>query len=94
MVSIAILMLSTTGGLAIGFGLGARATVSNLLAIHYLLQNYRVGQRIRIGQIDGRIVQVSSTAVMLDTPDGRTLVPGSRFSESASVLLPEVDQAP
>jgi small-conductance mechanosensitive channel len=91
MVSVAIVMLSTLGGLAIGFGLGARTTVSNLLAMHYVLQTYRIGQRIRVGEVDGRIVQISSTAVTLDTPQGRALIPAGRFNELSSVLLPELE---
>jgi small-conductance mechanosensitive channel len=91
MVTIAIVMLSTMGGLAIGFGLGARPTVNNLLATHYVLQAYRVGQRIRVGGVDGRIVQISNTAVILDTIHGRTLVPAGHFNETVSVLLPETE---
>jgi hypothetical protein len=91
MITVAILMISTTGGLAIGFGLGARMTVSNLLAMHYVLQTYRIGQRVRVGEVDGRIVQISSTAVTLDTEQGRALVPASRFNELTSVLLPELE---
>jgi small-conductance mechanosensitive channel len=91
MISIAIVMLSTMGGLAIGFGLGARPTVNNLLATHYILQSYRVGQRVRVGGVDGRIVQISNTAVILDTSQGRTLVPAGQFNELVSVLLPETE---
>jgi small-conductance mechanosensitive channel len=91
MVSVAIVMFATVGGLALGFGLGARATVGNLMAMHYVLQTYRIGQRIRVGQVDGRIVQINSTAVVLDTPGGRAFVPASQFNELTSVLLPDVE---
>jgi small-conductance mechanosensitive channel len=89
MVSMAIVMLATVGGLALGFGLGARATVGNLMAMHYVLQTYKIGQRIRVGEVDGRIVQISGTAVVLDTPAGRAFVPASQFNEVTSVLLPD-----
>jgi small-conductance mechanosensitive channel len=91
MVSVAIVMFATVGGLALGFGLGARATVGNLMAMHYVLQTYRIGQRIRVGQVDGRIVQINSTAVVLDTAAGRAFVPASQFNEVTSVLLPDVE---
>jgi small-conductance mechanosensitive channel len=91
MVSMAIVMAATVGGLALGFGLGARATVGNLMAMHYVLQNYRIGQRIRVGQVDGRIVQLNGTAVVLNTSQGRAFVPASQFSEVTSVILPEVE---
>jgi small-conductance mechanosensitive channel len=92
MISIAIVMFATVGGLALGFGLGARATVGNLMAMHYVLQTYRIGQRVRVGPVDGRIVQINSVSVVLDTPDGRAFVPASQFNEVTSVLLPDTDR--
>lgn len=89
MVSMAIVLFSTLGGMALGFGLGARSIVGNLLASHYLLQTYRVGQRVRIGELEGRILEINNTAVILETPQGRALVPAQQFSQSPSVLLPE-----
>jgi small-conductance mechanosensitive channel len=91
MVSIAIVMFATVGGLALGFGLGARSTVGNLMAMHYVLQTYRIGQRIRVGDVDGRIVQINSTAVVLDTAQGRAFIPASQFNEATSLLLPDVE---
>ncbi len=86
---IAIFLATSLGGLALSFGLGARATVSNILASHYQLHNYQVGQRIRIGAYEGRIVEVNNVSVLLDTPEGRVLVPASEFNERPSVLLRE-----
>lgn len=89
MISIAIVMAATAGGLALGFGLGSRVTVGNLMAMRFITQTYRIGQRIRIGSVDGRIVQINSDAVVLDTPQGRAFIPASQFSEAMSVLLPD-----
>ncbi len=86
-VLIAIFLATTLGGLAMAFGLGARGTVSNLLAAHYLLQHYQVGQRIRVGAVEGRIIEITNVAVLLETPAGRTLVPASEFDSRPSVLL-------
>lgn len=91
MISIAIVMAASVGGLALGFGLGSRTTVGNLMAMHYIAQTYRIGQRIRIGQVDGKIVQINSTAVVLDTADGRAFVPASQFNEGTSVLLSDLE---
>jgi small-conductance mechanosensitive channel len=77
------------GAVALAFGLGARTTVSNLIAAHYLQRIYRVNQRIRIGEHQGRILEIRPTEVMLDTAEGVTLVPARRFSEETSVLLGE-----
>jgi len=82
-----IVMWASVTGLALAFGLGARTTVSNILAAHYLGDIYQVGNRIRVGAHEGRIVAVTSMAVLLETAAGRVLVPAHQFSESVSVLL-------
>jgi len=48
-----------------------------------------VGQRIRVGEVQGRIAQIKTTGVVIDTPDGRVFVPAKEFSETISVLLNE-----
>jgi len=76
-------------GAALAFGLGARTAVSNIVASHYVSQMYRVGQTVRVGEIEGRILRSTSTAVILDTKNGQVHVPASVFSEQPSTLVPE-----
>lgn len=75
------------GSAGLAFGLGARSTVGNIIASHYFARTYRVGQTIRIGAVEGEILQTTPTAVVLGTPDGRLLIPARRFSEEPSLLL-------
>jgi hypothetical protein len=44
---------------------------------------------VRIGDIEGEIIEISQTGVFIASPDGRVLVPGRRFSEETSTLLAE-----
>jgi small-conductance mechanosensitive channel len=87
MLTVAIVAGSTFGAMALAFGLGSGSTVSNIIASYYLNKTYRVGQEIRIGEVRGRIVEISPTAVVLQTVEGRVLVPARRFTEETSVLL-------
>jgi len=75
------------GGATLAFGLGSRVAVSNIVAIFYLLKTYRVGQVIRIGEIEGEIVEITQTGVFIASPAGRVLVPGRCFSEQTSTLV-------
>jgi small-conductance mechanosensitive channel len=75
------------GGATLAFGLGSRTAVSNIVAVFYLLKTYRVGQIVRIGEIEGEIVEITQTGVFIASPAGRVLVPGQRFSEEASILV-------
>ena len=85
-VVITLLAALLFGG-ALAFGLGARVTVGNILASHYLQKTYSVGQQVRIGEWEGEIVQITATAVVLESAAGRAMVPARMFSETASVLL-------
>lgn len=84
--AITLLGIILFGG-SLAFGLGARTVVSNILAAHYLQKVYAVGQQVRIGEWQGEIVQITATAVILETAEGRVLVPAKLFGETASVLV-------
>lgn len=80
---------ASLGGAALAFGLGARGVVANVLGLRYVLETYRVGQTIRIGEHRGRIVKFTSSGVLIDSTEGRVLVPGRDFARAASVLIGE-----
>ncbi len=88
-VLLAAVLAVALGGAALAFGLGARTAVSNIVAAYYVTQMYRVGQTVRVGEIEGRILRSTSTAVILDTKNGQVHVPASVFSEQPSILVPE-----
>ena len=84
-----VIVAAALGSAGLAFGLGARGTVSNIIASHYVTQSYRVGQTVRIGEIEGEIIQTTPTAVLLATSDGRLLVPAGRFNDVPSLLVTE-----
>ena len=74
-------------GAALAFGMGARGTVDNILACHYLQKTYAVGHNVRIGDLQGEIVQITALAVVLKSDEDRISVPAKLFNESHSILL-------
>lgn len=86
---IALVIGATLAGAGLAFGLGARTAMSNIIASYYVSQTYRVGQKIRVGGIDGEIVQTTPTAVFVASQHGRVMIPAKHFSEEASILLTE-----
>ena len=85
-----IFVASLSGSIALAFGLGAGATVSNIISSRYVRKNYRVGQRIRIQEMQGNILEILPTGIVLETKSGRTFIPAKIFNEEASVLLDNV----
>jgi small-conductance mechanosensitive channel len=86
-VTLTIILGSTLGGAALAFGLGCGTAVSNIIACHYVSRAYRIGQHVRIAGLEGRIVDIAPTSVVLQNGDGRVFVPAKKFSEETSVLL-------
>lgn len=75
------------GAMALAFGLGARESVANIIAAHYVQRSYKVGENIRIGELEGQILELTPTAVILDTRDGRAMIPAKEFAARSSFLL-------
>jgi small-conductance mechanosensitive channel len=75
------------GAIALAFAFGARASIENLLAAQSAAQTYSVGDLVRIGDIEGRILRITRSSLIIETGDGQTLVPARRFSEEVSVHL-------
>jgi hypothetical protein len=86
---LSVTVAAVLGAFALAFGLGARTAASSIIGSYYVAQAYRIGQLVRIGSIEGKIVQTTPTAVFLETPQGRVLVPAKQFSEEVSVLVTE-----
>lgn len=73
------------GAIALAFSFGAKTTIANLLAAQSIAQTYSPGDIIRIGSIEGKILRITHTSLILETPEGQTLIPAKRFSEQESV---------
>lgn len=84
---IAVVLGVVLAGFSLAFGLGARQLVSNLIAADSLRRHFGVGQRARIDGIEGEIVELTSTSVVIATAEGRAIVPASRFAEQCAVLV-------
>jgi small-conductance mechanosensitive channel len=85
--TITIVISSVVGAAALAFGLGAKTAVSNIIASHYLRQIYRTGHLVKVGEVQGKITEITNTVVILESPHGRLAVPAKEFSESVSILL-------
>ncbi len=83
----AVVLGTTLGAAGLAFGLGARTSVSNLLASHYLAKWYRPGQLVRIGEHEGHIIEILPGAVILKTKAGKLYVPANEFTKTPSILV-------
>lgn len=81
-----ILLAALVGGLSLAFALGARQYVSNLMA-QPELGRYATGERLRIDQDEGVIVEIHRTGLTLATEEGLVAIPASRLADSRVVRI-------
>lgn len=86
---ILILLSAVLLGAALAFALGAKTSVSNILATHYLQKRYKIGQIIKIKDIEGRIINITTINVIIETSEGQVCVPSAHFAECQSILVNE-----
>jgi hypothetical protein len=67
--------LTVGGGVAIAVGFGAREHVANLIAAHHLREAFAVGQVLRVGEHEGRLLEITATGFVIESAQGRTLLP-------------------
>ncbi|KAA3612615.1 MAG: hypothetical protein DWQ05_18355 [Calditrichaeota bacterium] len=82
-----IVLAAILFGAALAFGLGARTSVSNILASYYLQSCYQEGQFIKIGNSEGEIIEINASAVIIETEEGKVTIPAKQFSEVSSTQL-------
>ncbi len=84
---ITVVLLASLGGLALTVALSSRQQVGNYLAANYVRKLYRVDDRVRIDDHEGRIVEIGDWCVLLETREGDLAVPASRFLQSLCLKL-------
>jgi small-conductance mechanosensitive channel len=84
---LSVTVAAVLGAFALAFGLGARTAIGNIIGAHYLRQTFESGHVVRFGGIEGTVVAITSTAVVIRVPEGRVIVPAKQFSEQISVLV-------
>ncbi|MEX1197387.1 MAG: hypothetical protein WEB57_05955 [Pseudohongiellaceae bacterium] len=72
-------------GAALAFSLGARTLVANLLGAQYSRKYCRIGEHLKLGDIEGEVVEIAQLFIVLDTGNGRAVVPARLFQELVSV---------
>jgi small-conductance mechanosensitive channel len=72
---VAVLVGGALLSMALAFGFGARDFVGNLIAARQVQGLLEPGDYARVGDVEGRILEVTQTAIVLVNDNGRVLVP-------------------
>ncbi len=79
--------------LGLSFALGARTHVSNLIGARAARSQLHAGLRIRIGDIEGQVVELSRVQIILETGSGKVLIPAHLVDEQVVTILTSDQQA-
>ena len=90
-VTFLVIIAAAAGGtiaasVALALSLGARNYVANLIGGHHLRQTFSVGQNVKMAGFEGRILEFTPVAVVLETEEGRVTLPAKLFGEEPIVL--------
>lgn len=73
-------------GAALAFSLGAKNMVANIIGAQYTRKYCRVGDRVKIGDLEGEIIELSQAFIVLETTTGQAIIPAKYFHEQISIL--------
>jgi len=77
----AITLAAIFGGIALAFGLGAKQHVTHILCMQQLRKLFNIGDEIRIGPVEGRILAFTTTMVVVETVQGQAHIPAAEFQQ-------------
>jgi len=81
-----VFLVVSLGGLTLAFALGAREYVANLIA-RSEIERYSIGDRLRIGEHQGTVLEIRSTGLDLGTEAGVVSIPAAQFTQVAIIRL-------
>ncbi|MEE9362858.1 MAG: mechanosensitive ion channel domain-containing protein [Cellulophaga sp.] len=60
---------------AIGFGLGSKEVIGDLLRTFYTRKNFMIGDHVKIKEVEGTIESIDNICVIVKTKSGKTVIP-------------------
>lgn len=76
---------------AISYGLASKDIVSNMLSSYYGKGKYKVGQVLKIGEIQGEVIQIDSLSITIKHESGKVVFPTSKLLTQEIVIVVDVE---
>lgn len=84
---ISVIVAVVLGSFSLAFALGSRTFIANLIGAQHMRRYYKIGQKVRIGDHEGAVAEITPTTVFLSSLGGRISYPASVFHEQAIELI-------
>lgn len=79
-------------GVALAFGLGAKTLVANIIGARHAQKYCRSQDHIQIAGIEGKVAEINSTMMVIETDQGRVMIPAKLYLEQISQVRHPVDK--
>lgn len=85
---VVIFLFSGAAAIALSLGLGTRDVAGSVVAGVYVRELYQTGDTIRVGNVEGAVVEVGSTSVLIENTEGKyTSIPNRKMLEEQVEIL-------
>lgn len=82
-----VILASTLGGMALAFGLGSSSVVANIMASYYAAKVLSVGDRVRVGETEGAVREITPTSIVIAVGTDRVYLPARKYCDEALVVV-------
>lgn len=83
-----IFLTAGAGAVALALGLGTKSVAGNVVAGVYAREIYTTGDRIKLDDLSGEVLEITSTALILRTDDGKKItLPNSELIDKQVEIL-------
>ena len=78
---IVVIIGTLLAGATLAFGFGAKTLVANIIGAQYTRRHCKSGETLKIGELEGVILEITQSSIILDTGAGRAVIPAKKFQE-------------
>lgn len=90
--SIIVVLGVLLAGAALAFGLGAQTFIANIIGARSAHKSCPVGYIMKIDGIEGRVLEITDCAIVLDTERGRALIPASMIHHKSCEIVADAPE--
>ncbi len=85
--NLSLILGAFLASLALGLGLGSRDIILGLLQGFYARKNFKVGQKVRVGEYEGVIESIENITIVIKGDSDKLVLPMSHFSNLQVEIL-------
>jgi len=82
-----VIIASLLTGAALSFAIGSAPIVTNILSSFYARKNIKIGANVSIEGVQGKVVDLTVTSLVLECETGRLIIPAKRLNEAVVEVL-------